>query len=184
MYTRADNAKMRVERWCWDSGGHYTDEVYAESRRHGDMWVIPVKGANIPGKPIANWPKSRNAKKVWLVEVGTENAKELIYSRLKIQPNTAGDPVPGCVHLPSNDEICGEDELKQLTAETKELKIEKGKRTYRWTAKGRRNEALDCFVYALAALRISQQKFGLDLQILAGGRRAPAKRGTRSRARG
>ena len=184
MYTRADNAKMRVERWCWDSGGHYTDEVYAESRRHGEMWVIPVKGANIPGKPIANWPKSRNAKKVWLVEVGTENAKELIYSRLKIQPNTAGDAVPGCVHLPANDEICGEDELKQLTAETKELKIEKGKRIYRWTAKGRRNEALDCFVYALAALRISQQRFGLDLQLLAGARRAPAQRGTRSRARG
>jgi phage terminase large subunit GpA-like protein len=108
----------------------------------------------------------------------------LIYSRLKIQPNTAGEAVPGCVHLPANNDICGEDELKQLTAETKELKIEKGKRVYRWTAKGRRNEALDCFVYALAALRISQQRFGLDLQLLAGARRAPVQRGTRSRARG
>ena len=38
---------------------------------------------------------------------------------------------------------------------------------YRWDAKGRRNEALDCFVYALAALRISQQRFGLDLNALA-----------------
>lgn len=148
-YVRGDGAKMGVERWCWDSGGHYTDEVYAESRALGDTWVIPVKGANVPGKPIANWPKSRNAKKVYLTEVGTENAKELIYSRLKIQPNTSGVPVPGCVHFPANDDICGEDELKQLTAETKELKIEKGRRVYRWTAKGRRNEALDCFVYAL-----------------------------------
>lgn len=183
-YVRGDGAKMGVERWCWDSGGHYTDEVYAESRALGDTWVIPVKGANVPGKPIANWPKSRNAKKVYLTEVGTENAKELIYSRLKIQPNTSGVPVPGCVHFPANDDICGEDELKQLTAETKELKIEKGRRVYRWTAKGRRNEALDCFVYALAALRISQHRFGLDLEMLAGAKRAVPQRGTRSRVRG
>lgn len=37
----------------------------------------------------------------------------------------------------------------------------------RWDAGGRRNEALDCAVYALAALRISQQRFGLDLDLLA-----------------
>jgi phage terminase large subunit GpA-like protein len=183
-YGRGDGAKMGVERWCWDSGGHYTDEVYAESRALGDTWVIPVKGANVPGKPVATWPKSRNAKKVYLVEVGTENAKELIYSRLKIQPDTSGKPVPGCVHLPANDDICSEDELKQLTAETKELKIVKGRREYRWTAKGRRNEALDCFVYAIAALRISQQRFGLDLELLAGAKRAVPQRGTRSRVRG
>ncbi|SEI17173.1 phage terminase large subunit family protein [Pseudomonas asplenii] len=183
-YVKEDGSKMRVERWAWDSGGHYTDEVYAESRKHGDMWVIPVKGANKPGKPIANWPKTRNAKKVFLTEVGTENAKELIYSRLRLQPDTSGIAVPGCIHLPANDDICGEDELKQLTAETKELKIEKGQRIYRWTAKGRRNEALDCFVYALTALRISQHRFGLDLEVLAGARRPRAQRGTRSRVRG
>lgn len=183
-YTRADGSKMRVERWCWDAGGHYMDEVCAESRKHGDMWVIPIRGAPVAGKPIANWPSKRNAKKVFLTEVGTENAKELIYSRLKIQPNTSGDPVPGCIHLPANDDICDEAELKQLTAEVKELKIVKGKRIYRWTAKGRRNEALDCFVYAIAALRISQQRFGLDLAMLAGARRAKPQRGTRSRVRG
>ena len=73
------------------------------------------------------------------------------------------------MHLPANDEICDEDELKQLTAETKRLKIEKGQRVYRWDAGGRRNEALDCFVYALAALRISQQRFGLNLDELTAG---------------
>ncbi|MNE90195.1 hypothetical protein D3C80_1876850 [compost metagenome] len=36
----------------------------------------------------------------------------------------------------------------------------------RWDASKKRNEALDCFVYALAALRISQDKFGLDLESL------------------
>ena len=150
-----------------DSGGHYSDEVRLESRKHGVHWVIPIFGASVYGKPIANFPRKKEKKsKTYLTEVGTDNAKEIIYNRLKIQPD--GDqPVHGCVHFPADDNICDEAELKQLTAETKRLKIEKGARVYRWDAGGRRNEALDCFVYALAALRISQQRFGLDLDRLA-----------------
>src|SRR5690606_19580829 len=150
---------MKVERWCWDSGGHYTDEVYAESRKHGVMWVIPIFGANTYGKPIANFPRKRNRARVYATEVGTDNAKELIYSRLKNQPDVAkrDQPQPGVIHFPANDDICDEEELKQLTAETKRLKI----------VQGRRDEALDCLVYAIAALRISQQRFGLDLDALA-----------------
>lgn len=170
-FTRADGQIMRVERWCWDSGGHYTDEVYAESRKHGIHWVIPIKGASTYGKPIASFPRKRNKDRVYLTEVGTDNAKELIYSRLKLDidyaKTLAGEPQPGAIHLPANDDICDQDEVKQLTAEVKVLKVVAGQRVYRWDAKGRRNEALDCFVYALAALRISQQRFGLNLEALA-----------------
>jgi len=162
LYNRTDGVPMKVERWCWDSGGHYTDEVYQESRKHGVTWVIPIKGASTYGKPIASFPRTRSKAKVYLTEVGTDNAKELIYNRFKIQPQP-GANVPGCIHLPANDDICDESELKQLTAEVKVLKIASGRRVYRWDAKGRRNEALDCLVYAMAALRISQQRFGLDL---------------------
>lgn len=166
-YDRADGMVMRVERWCWDSGGHYTDEVYAESRKHGVTWVVPIRGANVPGKPIANFPRTRTkSSKVFLTEVGTENAKELIYSRLTLHPQPS-EAVPGCIHLPADDEICDEAEIKGLTAEVRELKIVKGRRTYIWNARGRRNEPLDCLVYALAALRISQSRFGLDLDALA-----------------
>ncbi len=35
-----------------------------------------------------------------------------------------------------------------------------------WDSKKRRNEALDCFVYALAALRISISRWQLDLSAL------------------
>lgn len=170
LYERSDGVQMKVERWCWDSGGHYTDEVYAESRKHGVMWVIPIKGANVYGKPIANFPRTRTkVSRVYLTEVGTDNAKELIYNRLNNQPDVAkrDQSQPGVIHFPASDEVCDEEELKQLTAETKRLKIVQGRRVYRWDAAGRRNEALDCAVYALAALRISQQRFGLDLDALA-----------------
>ncbi|RRV38632.1 phage terminase large subunit family protein [Stutzerimonas stutzeri] len=163
-YRRADGNVLRVALWGWDSGGHYTDEVYAESRKHGIMWVIPTKGHSIYGKPIADFPKTKHKSGTYLTMIGTDNAKETIYSRLRIQPQP-GAAVPGCIHLPANDEICDEDELKQLTAERKVMKLVKGKRMHMWDAKGRRNEALDCCVGALAMLRVAQQRFGVDLSI-------------------
>lgn len=166
-FKREDGTQMRVERWCWDSGGHYSDEVRKESKKHGVTWVIPVFGASTYGKKIANFPKKKTKDdRVYLTEVGTDNAKELIYSRLKLDPD--GDrPVPECIHLPLNEQVCDEDEMKQLTSERKNWVIVKGRRVQRWDNSRRRNEALDCFVYALAALRISQEKFGLDLDRLA-----------------
>ncbi len=170
-FTRVDGTIMKVERWTWDAGGHYADEVYAESRKHGVHWVVPIRGATIYGKPIANFPRTKNkVHKVFLTEVGTDNAKELLYSRMGLPVDTAasqaGVSQPGVVHLPANDVICDESEVKQLTSEKKKAAISKGKRVMRWDSGGRRNEALDCFVYALAALRICQQRFGLDLDLL------------------
>ncbi|ELT0882343.1 phage terminase large subunit family protein [Pseudomonas aeruginosa] len=164
-FTRADGVPMRVERWCWDAGGHYADEVEAESVKHGVHWVVPTFGASTYGKPIANFPKRRK-RKVYKTELGTDNAKELIYSRLRIDVPIPWQPTPGCVHFPIDSDICDEDELKQITAEKKKPVMAKGVRVLRWDSGGRRNEALDCFVYALAALRISQQRFGLDLDQL------------------
>jgi phage terminase large subunit GpA-like protein len=179
-YRREDGTVLRVALWGWDSGGHYTDEVYAESRRHGVLWVIPTKGANVYGKPIANMPTKKTKQGVYLTEIGTDNAKEMIYNRYKIQPQP-GKAVPGCIHLPANDDICGEAELKQMTAEVKVAKIEKGRRVFRWDDKGRRNEGLDCLVGAFAMLRIAQQRFGLELEQDKPSPRQKARRGTRSR---
>lgn len=166
-FKRLDGTLMRVERWCWDSGGHYSDEVRKESKKHGVTWVIPIFGASTYGKKIANFPKKKTKDdRVYLTEIGTDNAKELLYSRLKIPPD-ADRPVPGCIHLPLNDDVCDEDEMRQLTSERKAWVIVKGRRVQRWENKKRRNEALDCAVYALAALRISQERFGLDLDRLA-----------------
>ncbi|WP_445677592.1 phage terminase large subunit family protein [Pseudomonas putida] len=167
LFKRADGTLMRVMRWCWDSGGHHSDTVKAQSRKHGLHWVIPIFGASTYGKAIASFPRKKDKKsKTYLTEVGTDNAKEVIYNRLKLQPD-GSNPVPGLIHFPADDSICDDDELKQLTSESKVWVIVRGRRVMRWDARKKRNEALDCFVYALAALRISQEKFGLDLALLA-----------------
>ncbi len=172
-FKRPDGTPMRIERICWDAGGHYADEVAEESIKHGVRWVVPIFGASTYGKPIANFPRRRK-NKIYKTEVGTDNAKELIYARMKAGVTQPWQPTPGAVHFPLAD-WCDEDELKQITAERKKPTMVKGKREMRWDSGGRRNEALDCFVYALAALRISQTRFGFDLDALEEARVAAAK---------
>ncbi|MGI2185732.1 phage terminase large subunit family protein [Shewanella oncorhynchi] len=164
-YARADGVVLNIGVAGWDSGGHYTDDVYAMSKKLGLMRVIPLKGANVYGKPIANFPRKRTAKGVYLTEVGTDNAKELLMSMLRIAPDVDVRK-PGAIHFPLNEAVCDDVELQQLTSERKVQVRDKGRVIYKWSAGKRRNEALDCFVYALAALYIAIEKFGINLDKL------------------
>ncbi|MGL4448429.1 MAG: phage terminase large subunit family protein [Shewanella sp.] len=164
-YSRADGVILNIGITCWDSGGNYTDEVYNMSKKLGVMRVVPIKGANVYGKPIANFPRKRTAKGVYLTEVGTDNAKELTMAMLRIDPDVDVRK-PGAIHLPLNEAVCDDIELQQLTAERKIPVRRDGRIVYRWDAGNRRNEALDCFVYALAALYIALEKFGINLDKL------------------
>ncbi len=166
-YRRQDGVLMNLAQVCMDSGGHYTDEVYAFSRKQGADWLIPIKGASQAGKPIATFPKTRNKKGIYLTLVGTDTAKELIYQRYRIL-----EPGAGYCHWPVKD-CFDEDYFKQATAEEKVRKYKKGVAYFEWDAKKKRNEALDCRVYALTAVRILQQHRGLDLERLAEQRPEP-----------
>jgi phage terminase large subunit GpA-like protein len=85
--------------------------------------------------------------RVKLFSIGTDTAKELIYSRLKIT-----EPGAGYCHFPAHYD---ETYFKQLTAEKVVTRYNKGFPVRKWEKpQGRRNEALDCRVYALAALHI------------------------------
>lgn len=164
-YARADGVVLNIGVAGWDSGGHYTDDVYAMSKKLGLMRVIPLKGANVYGKPIANFPRKRTAKGVYLTEVGTDNAKELLMSMLRIAPDVDVRK-PGAIHFPLNEAVCDDVELQQLTSERKVPVRQNGRIIYKWDNQKRRNEALDCFVYALAALYIAIEKFGINLDKL------------------
>lgn len=159
-YRRADGTLMGVSRWAWDTGGIDPDIVYRRSLKLGLLWVIPVKGASKYGGPVADMPRTRNKQRVYLTMVGTDTAKDLIHQRLQLE---AG---PGSVHFPLDDDLFGETEAKQITAEVLVPKPLNGRVVYRWDNQGRRNETLDCFVYALAALRISISRFQVNLERL------------------
>lgn len=164
-YLRQNGTEISISRVCWDTGGIDPDIVYKRSRMHGLFRVIPVKGASTYGKPVADMPRKRNKKGVYLTEIGTDTAKEQIYHRFTLATDT-GEPCAGAVHFPDNPDIFDLTEAQQLTAEELTETVVNGKRKLLWDKKGRRNEALDCFVYALAALRISKQRFQIDLDEL------------------
>jgi phage terminase large subunit GpA-like protein len=163
-YLRANGIEMTIGRICWDIGGIDPTIVYKRSKKHGLFRVVPIKGASVYGKPVAEMPRKRNKNGVYLTEVGTDTAKEQIYSRLQLLASS--EPTPGAVHYPADPNVFDLAEAQQLTSEELVLKYVKGKQKILWDSKGRRNEALDCFVYALAALRISIFRFQLNLQAL------------------
>jgi phage terminase large subunit GpA-like protein len=79
--------------------------------------------------------------KLW--PVGSSAAKKMLYGRINIAL-----PGPGYVHTSSD---LDEDFYDQLTAERLITRYVKGFPTQEWfLPNGRRNEALDCAVYALA----------------------------------
>ena len=90
-----------------------------------------------------------------LFPIGVDTAKEMVYSHLKIK-----DIGPGYCHFPKtyNDEY-----FAMLTAEKVVKKYHKGFHRREWVKVRQRNEALDCRVYALAALSI----VGVNVNIIA-----------------
>jgi phage terminase large subunit GpA-like protein len=143
----ADGRTLRVMAACVDSGGHYADATHTFCRAKLARRVYSIKGDD-GARPI--WPRnpSQTNKGTNLVYiVGVDSAKDIIYGRL----NHTKTPGPGYFHF--SDGLDPEF-FQQLTSETIVTKIKSGMPIRTWQLKdGMRNEALDCVVYAFAALR-------------------------------
>ncbi|WP_245314649.1 phage terminase large subunit family protein [Labrys sp. WJW] len=140
---------MRLQAACVDTGGSNTSRVYAycDKRTRRKIWAI--KGSNQFHAKI--WPrKASRSKKTGssFYMVGVSAAKDTIHKRLKRVGATASGA--GACHFPRNRDAAYFD---QLTAEVIRTKFRNGfPQKYWWKEDGKRNEALDCRVYAYAAL--------------------------------
>lgn len=143
---------MLVEACGIDTGGHNTHAVYHYCRLHASAHVLALKGQSQAGKAVVGKPTPIDVRwngKSWprglrLWPVGTDTAKHLLYGRLRL-----AQPGPGYVHLPAS--LKTTDEFEQLTAERLATSYVKGHPRLTWfKPNGRRNEALDCAVYAYA----------------------------------
>lgn len=134
-----------------DSGGHHTNEVYTYARAHAHAHVHPVKGDSRQARPVLgrptdvdiNWQgqKVKKGVKLWLI--GTDTAKAEIYGRMRVE--TMGD---GYVTISRHFEP---EVFEQLTSEHLVTRYVRGRAKLEWVKPaGKRNEALDCAVYALA----------------------------------
>ena len=147
---RIDGVIMDVSLVTIDSGGHYTDETYAFCRRAPRRY-IPCKGASEGAKPIATFPRTPTQAGVSLTIVGTDTAKELLFSRLQMQA-----PGAGFHHWPML-ECFDREYFAQLTSEKRERHYVRGRPVFRWKPIRHRNEALDIKVLAIVAVRLLQQ---------------------------
>jgi phage terminase large subunit GpA-like protein len=136
-----------------DAGDGYTTQpVYHYTRMHQREHVHAIKGASVAGKTIlgkptqqeVNWRGVKIKKGVKLWPIGTDTAKSVFYGRLRLTK-----PGPGYVHL--TKQMPGE-VFEQLTAERLVTRYIRGRPKLEWiNPPGKRNEALDGAVYALAA---------------------------------
>lgn len=144
-----DGRELTISCTFIDSGdGTLTDKVYQYTKQRERSRVFSIKGSSTVGKPIVDRPTNNNRYRAHLFVLGVDAGKRLIMQRLSNQ-----DIGPSFVHFPrGRDNGFTEEYFKQLTAEVFVRKYEKGKVYEGWKKIRERNEALDCYVYATAAL--------------------------------
>lgn len=153
-FQHESGARLKLAAAGIDTGGHYTTHVYKFCKRATGR-VYALKGSSQRGAPIVGRPTNRNSEKVDLFAVGTDSAKELIFKRLSIVDRSAN----GYVHFPSDEPMIDPEFFAQLAAEKRVTTYRNGFPVMIYKKTRARNEALDCFVYAVAALEILRPNF-------------------------
>ncbi|MFQ5473940.1 MAG: terminase gpA endonuclease subunit, partial [Dehalococcoidia bacterium] len=167
-WTHAKGFPLWIRGACIDSGYatqavyHYCKPRLRRALPNGlPQFVFAIKGRSQAGRTV--WPEASTStrglkSRINLWTLGVDAAKEQIYSRLGILK-----PGPGYCHFPADRPLRY---FEQLTAEQMVARYRAGRRAVVWELKvaGRPNEALDCRVYAYAAITgLRAEPFLLDL---------------------
>ncbi|WP_218955477.1 phage terminase large subunit family protein [Acinetobacter sp. YH01020] len=154
-YLHESGAQLSVSAACLDTGGTagYTQRAYEYVKSRRNRKLFAIKGRAGWGMPIVQSPQRKQSgkdkRKVDLFIVGVDEAKLTVMRRLDLEKKG-----PGYCHFPHDREM---EWYRQLTAEKLIIRYVKGQPIREWHKPDRaRNEALDCRVYALAALKIMQ----------------------------
>jgi phage terminase large subunit GpA-like protein len=154
-WSYANGNRLQIIRTAVDIGGHRTNQVYAYCKARQTRGVYPVKGQGGDRLPLTRPSSQRREEGLFMV--GVDGIKSDLMSWLRV-----GQPGDGYCHFPKDKDdvaVNGYDVsyFEMLTAEKKVAIQNKrtGQTKYEWhKTPGTRNEALDCRVYARAALNI------------------------------
>jgi phage terminase large subunit GpA-like protein len=143
IYTHENGQQLRVQAACIDSG--YKDAtVLRFTRDRYNRRVFATKGRSGDGTIWPHKPSRKNQTPFFMI--GVNAAKDAIHDRLKVKETGAS-----FCHFPLGRDL---EYFEQLTAEKKFIRYHNGFAKHEWRkADGARNEALDCRVYAYAALK-------------------------------
>lgn len=161
-FLRSDGVQMQINLMALDSG-YNTSYVYDFCTRPGCAGrVIPIKGKDdlsmmfTAPKSVQYTRQGQKVNSVKVFHVGVSMIKSELYGYLKLIKNIDGTYPPGFCHFPEyNTEF-----FRGITAEKLERKTNaKNFNVFQWVKSYKRNEPLDCRVYARAAAAI----FNMDL---------------------
>lgn len=167
-YVHESGRKLRIMGACLDTGGTngMTQAAYTYAKGRTGRRLFAIKGVSGWGRAIAEKPSrrqtGREARKVDLWPLGVDEGKLIVTRRLN-----KTEPGPGYCHFPDDRP---EDWFNQLTAEKLVTRYVRGQPIREWKKPDKaRNEAMDCRVYAYAALKINSprltkiaEKLGVD----------------------
>lgn len=159
-WARGDGGRVKPVALCIDSGA-YTQHVYACAKRARDRGIIPIKGVSGMERDAISGDRRQRLKRVSArlrdgrppEILGVDSIKRTIFHHLSAAPGQTG-----YCHFPTGR--AGE-YYAQLTGERLMVVTPKGRRPERrWVPIHPAVEALDCRVYAYAALLLSGAALG------------------------
>ena len=162
-FTHESGAELKISATCIDTGGSggLTQAAYEQLRGKQRRKIFAIKGKGGWNRPIVSAPtKARPGRKgrpVTLFTVGTDEAKLYVMRGLKVEQG------PRCCHFPDDRDP---EYFHQLTAERLVTRMIRGFPFREWHKTRERNEALDCRVYAYAALKIENPNIRIRLDRL------------------
>jgi phage terminase large subunit GpA-like protein len=141
-WSKGDGASMTLACAFVDAGGHRTSIVHRWCAERDARRIYACYGVG-GEKPICGKGTTTTLRS-WKFPVGSDTAKSTIHSRFALDT-----PGPGYVHFPDDTERGFDGEFfRGLLSER--LDVTRGKR--QWKRDHRRNEPLDTFAYATAAM--------------------------------
>jgi phage terminase large subunit GpA-like protein len=159
-WATAAGKALKVSQVAVDSGGHCTHEVYRYVRDRVRQNVVAIKGSSRRNSPAVgkgskvdvSWQGRVLKRGVTLYQLGTDTIKTTLFGRLR-HNETGGI---GTLHFGM---AADEEYFRQLTSERQALRYHRGFPIREWVKKaGDRNEALDCVVYAYAAMLLLSRR--------------------------
>ena len=154
LFRHETGAEMKISAMCVDTGGDggLTQSAYERLAGKHTRRIFAIKGVGGWSRPVVSAPAKKTTGKrgrpVTLFTVGTDETKLIVARRFKLEGG------PGACHFPIDAR--DPEYFAQLTAERLVTRWIKGFPFREWHASRPRNEALDCRVYAYAALKIEK----------------------------
>lgn len=151
-YAHESGVHLSIGASCIDTGGHFTDEVLDFAHLHRSRRRFATKGVAGMNKPI--WTGkflagTKRHRRRNCFPVGVDGAKSWLYACLNSEQER--------LHFPDTSKLpidfCDATFFEQLCVEKRRPKYLNGRQIWFWWKPDHvANEALDCTVYALAAL--------------------------------